>query len=309
VGEAEGRVDRTTVVEVTVLGSVSLPVAELAELGARSAVECTQLEATVRDQAALYGLLQRLASLGLELVELRTGGPGHRTDVDVVVRGRVGALARRMLDGVERVHPGARTARRVDEEDLAALLAAVVARSPLAGEDAPSASGHGGDADAPPGARLPATPTGEGPMDRDTDEMGPIDYIVVEFPENRLDGEALPLLLDLVDRGIIRVLDLAFVRKSASGEVSAADLRNLDATGGFDLTVFEGASSGILGDDDLEEAGAALAPGAAAGVLVYENTWAAPFAAALRRGGGSLVAGGRIPVEAVVAALDAADAS
>ncbi|MTG89452.1 DUF1269 domain-containing protein [Cellulosimicrobium sp. BIT-GX5] len=139
--------------------------------------------------------------------------------------------------------------------------------------------------------------------------MGPIDYIVVEFPENRLDGEALPLLLDLVDRGIIRVLDLAFVRKSASGEVSAADLRNLDATGGFDLTVFEGASSGILGDDDLEEAGAALAPGAAAGVLVYENTWAAPFAAALRRGGGSLVAGGRIPVEAVVAALDAADAS
>ncbi|NDO87897.1 DUF1269 domain-containing protein [Cellulosimicrobium cellulans] len=139
--------------------------------------------------------------------------------------------------------------------------------------------------------------------------MGPIDYIVVEFPENRLDGEALPLLLDLVDRGIIRVLDLAFVRKSTSGEVSAVDLRNLDATGGFDLTVFEGASSGILGDDDLEEAGAALAPGAAAGVLVYENTWAAPFAAALRRGGGSLVAGGRIPVEAVVAALDAADAS
>lgn len=145
-------------------------------------------------------------------------------------------------------------------------------------------------------------------MDREIDEMGPIDYIVVEFPENRLDGEALPLLLDLVERGIIRVLDLAFVEKSASGEVYGIELENLDVTGDFDVTVFEGASSGILGEDDLREAGEALQPGSAAGVLVYENAWAGPFASALRRGGGALVAGGRIPVQSILAALEAAEA-
>jgi hypothetical protein len=139
-------------------------------------------------------------------------------------------------------------------------------------------------------------------------EMGPVDYLVVEFPDNRLDGTAFPLLMDLVERGIVRVLDLAFVTKAEDGTVTGLELRDLDATGDFDLTLLEGASSGLLGDDDLAEAAAALAPGAAAGVLVYENTWAAPFATALRRGGGQLVASGRIPVQALLAALDAVDA-
>ncbi|WP_454048467.1 DUF6325 family protein [Cellulomonas sp. Marseille-Q8402] len=138
-------------------------------------------------------------------------------------------------------------------------------------------------------------------------EMGPVDYIVIEFPENRLDGTAFPLLLDLVERGVVRVLDLAFVAKAEDGTVAGLELRDLDATGDFDLTVLEGASSGLLGDDDLAEAAGALAPGTAAGVLVYENTWAAPFATALRRGGGQLVASGRIPVQALIAALDAAE--
>jgi hypothetical protein len=137
--------------------------------------------------------------------------------------------------------------------------------------------------------------------------MGPVDYLVVEFPENRLDGEAFPLLMDLVDRGVVRVLDLAFVAKADDGTVTGIDLRELDATGDFDVTVLEGASSGLLGDDDLAEAAAALAPGAAAGVLVYENAWAAPFASALRRGGGQLVASGRVPVQALLAALDATE--
>jgi len=139
------------------------------------------------------------------------------------------------------------------------------------------------------------------------EDMGPVDYLVVEFPENRLDGEAFPLLMDLVDRGVVRVLDLAFVAKADDGTVTGIDLRELDATGDFDVTVLEGASSGLLGDDDLAEAAAALAPGAAAGVLVYENAWAAPFATALRRGGGQLVASGRVPVQALLAALDATD--
>ncbi|GIG35564.1 DUF6325 family protein [Cellulomonas pakistanensis] len=145
-------------------------------------------------------------------------------------------------------------------------------------------------------------------METAIEDMGPVDYLVVEFPENRLDGEAFPLLMDLVDRGVVRVLDLAFVAKAEDGTVTGIDLRELDATGDFDVTVLEGASSGLLGDDDLAEAAAALAPGAAAGVLVYENAWAAPFASALRRGGGQLVASGRVPVQALLAALDATEA-
>ncbi|WP_346774671.1 DUF6325 family protein [Cellulomonas sp. IC4_254] len=144
-------------------------------------------------------------------------------------------------------------------------------------------------------------------METAIEDMGPVDYLVVEFPENRLDGEAFPLLMDLVDRGVVRVLDLAFVAKADDGTVTGIDLQELDATGDFDVTVLEGASSGLLGDDDLAEAAAALAPGAAAGVLVYENAWAAPFATALRRGGGQLVASGRVPVQALLAALDATD--
>lgn len=138
-------------------------------------------------------------------------------------------------------------------------------------------------------------------------EMGPIDYLVVEFPGNRMTGEGFPLLVDLVDRGLIRILDLTFIRKDADGTVTGLEIGDLTGDGELDLTVFEGASSGLLGQDDLEEAAAALAPGNSAGVLVYENLWAAPFAAALRRGGAELVASGRIPVPAVLAALDATE--
>lgn len=146
-------------------------------------------------------------------------------------------------------------------------------------------------------------------MDVDLDEMGPVDYIVVEFPHAKFNGEAFPLLVDLVDRGLIRVLDLAFVAKGADGQVTAVDLRDLDSSGEFDLTVFEGAASGLLGDDDLSEAAEAMEPGSAAAVLVYENVWAGPFAAAVRRAGGQLVASGRIPVQAILAVLDEAEAA
>jgi len=137
------------------------------------------------------------------------------------------------------------------------------------------------------------------------EEMGPVDYVVVEFPKSRLDGTAFPLLVDLVDRGIIKILDLAFVEKDEDGTVRGVELRDLDVEG-VELEMFEGASSSLLDQGDLEEVGVALLPGSAAGVLVYENAWAAPFASALRRGGGQLVAGGRIPIQAILAALDAA---
>jgi Family of unknown function (DUF6325) len=141
----------------------------------------------------------------------------------------------------------------------------------------------------------------------DLDEMGPIDYIVVEFPGSRMTGEGLPLLVDLVDRGIIRILDLVFVKKELDGSVTGVAIADLDHDGKLDLAVFEGASSGLVGQDDIDEAGGVLEPGSSAGILVYENRWAAPFARALRRGGGQLVASGRIPVQAVLAALDAAE--
>ncbi|NUS23809.1 MAG: DUF1269 domain-containing protein [Streptomyces sp.] len=133
--------------------------------------------------------------------------------------------------------------------------------------------------------------------------MGPVDYLVLEFPGNRMTGQGFPLLLDLVDRGIIRILDLVFVRKDADGSVAGLELQELG--GGVDLTVFEGASSGLLDHSDLQDAAAALEADTSAAILVYENTWAAPLARELRRGGAAMVASGRIPVQALLASLDA----
>jgi Family of unknown function (DUF6325) len=141
----------------------------------------------------------------------------------------------------------------------------------------------------------------------DLDDMGPIDYLVVEFPGSRMTGKGLPMLVDLVDRGIIRILDLVFVKKELDGSVRGLAIADLDHDGKLDLAVFEGAASGLLGQEDLDEAGGVLEPGSSAGLLVYENRWAAPLARELRRGGGQLVASGRIPVQAVLAALDATE--
>jgi hypothetical protein len=115
------------------------------------------------------------------------------------------------------------------------------------------------------------------------------------------------MLVDLVDRGIIRIIDLVFVKKELDGSVRGIAIADLDKDGKLDLAVFEGAASGLLGQEDLDEAGGVLEPGSSAGILVYENRWAAPFAKELRRGGGQLVAYGRIPVQAVLAALDATE--
>ncbi len=136
-------------------------------------------------------------------------------------------------------------------------------------------------------------------------EMGPIDYLIVEWPGRQPTGEALPHLIDLVDRGLIRILDLAFIAKAEDGSVAALEIADL----GEGIAAFDGASSGLLGDDDVAEAGNALEPGTAAALLVFENRWAAPFAAAVRRSGGQLVANGRIPVQSVLAALDAAESA
>ena len=144
-------------------------------------------------------------------------------------------------------------------------------------------------------------------MSTELDETGPIDYLVVEFPGNKMTGEGFPLLVDLVDAGIIRILDLVFATRETDGSITVVDISDMDGDGQLDLAIFQGASSGLLGADDLADAAAVLEPGSSAAVLVYENVWAAPFAAALRRGGAQLVASGRIPVQAILASLDAAE--
>ena len=139
-------------------------------------------------------------------------------------------------------------------------------------------------------------------------ELGPVDYFVVEFPGNKMTGEGLPLLVDLVDRGIVRILDLEFIRKDTDGRVTAFEITDLDGDGQLDLAVFDGAFSGLLDQEDLSSAAALIEPGNSAGIVVFENRWAAPFIGALRRGGAQLVASGRIPVEDLLSALDAAEA-
>ncbi len=136
------------------------------------------------------------------------------------------------------------------------------------------------------------------------DTMGPVGYLIVEFPGNKMTGEAFPILLDLVDRGIVRILDLAFVRKELDGRVTTISQIDLERMKVLEAAVFEGAASGLLGQDDLDEAAKALEPNSSAAVLVYENVWAAPFAAALRRSGAQLVATGQIPIQALLEALN-----
>ena len=139
------------------------------------------------------------------------------------------------------------------------------------------------------------------------DEMGPVDYLLIEWPGRQPEGEVAPYVIDLVERGLIRLLDLAVIAKGEDGSVARLEIADV---GGEveEFAAFEGASSGLLSDEDTTEAAAALEPGTSAALLVYENRWAAPFAAAVRRSGGQLVASGRIPIQAILAALDAVEA-
>jgi hypothetical protein len=146
-------------------------------------------------------------------------------------------------------------------------------------------------------------------MEAHEDELGPIDIVVIAYPADApMTGEAVPMLLDLVDRGIIRVLDVLFVRQNEDGTLSGFEATDLDADSLGDFKVFEGASTGLLGEHDVATAGEALEPGSAAVMIVYENRWAGPFAAAVRRNGGVLVANERIPAQDLMDALDTADA-
>ena len=135
-------------------------------------------------------------------------------------------------------------------------------------------------------------------------DVGPIDYLALEFPQAKITGAGMAALLELVERGIIRILDLRFAVRAEDGSFMAVALADLDGDGKLDLAIFEGAQSGLLGDDDLAEAARLVAPATAVGLLVYENTWAGPFVTAMRKAGAEVMASGRIPADAVIAVLD-----
>jgi hypothetical protein len=139
----------------------------------------------------------------------------------------------------------------------------------------------------------------------DVDELGPVDWIVVEFPGSKFNGQIAPALLDLVKRDLIRVLDLLVLKKDADGSLEAFELSDLDQGEIGDLRTYESELAMLLSEEDVTSLAAAIEPGSSAGVLVWENTWAAPFASAVRRSGGQLVASGRIPIQALLAAIEA----
>ncbi len=138
-------------------------------------------------------------------------------------------------------------------------------------------------------------------------DLGPVSYVIAEFPGAKMTGEGLDELVRLVDQGTVRILDLQFVLRAPDGSIEAVELSDLDRDGSFDLTVFEGASSGMLDASDLADAQSAIEPGSAAAILIFENTWANRFVQALRHGDAQLVAAGYIPHEAVLASLDATE--
>jgi Family of unknown function (DUF6325) len=136
------------------------------------------------------------------------------------------------------------------------------------------------------------------------DELGPVDWIVVEFPGSRFNGEIAPALRDLVDRDLVRVLDLLVLKKDADGALDAFELSDLDTSEIGELRGYESELAMLLSEEDVTAVAAAIEPGSSAAVLVWENTWAAPFASAVRHSGGQLVASGRIPIQALLAAVE-----
>jgi hypothetical protein len=141
----------------------------------------------------------------------------------------------------------------------------------------------------------------------DVDELGPVDWIVVEFPGSKFNGEIAPELDALVKGGLIRVLDLLVLKKDADGSLEAFELSDLDDGEIGGLRSHEAELAMLLSEDDVTALAAAIEPGSSAAVLVWENTWAAPFGSAVRRAGGQLVASGRIPIQALLAAIESDD--
>jgi hypothetical protein len=152
-----------------------------------------------------------------------------------------------------------------------------------------------------------AEPKGGDAMKDEISTVGPISYLIVEFPENKMTGEGLQRLVELVSAGLIRIFDLKFITRDLDGSLRSIELQDLDLDGQFDVAIFDGVSSGLLDSDDLRDAASVIRPGSSAGILIFENRWALGFVQALRGAGAELVAAGYIPQVAVVEALDATE--
>ena len=141
------------------------------------------------------------------------------------------------------------------------------------------------------------------------DELGPVDYLVVEFPAgaSNFTGEMAAELMALVDAGTIRVIDVLILTKDEGGAIDATELSDIGELG--ELQAIEAQLAELLAAEDFEHLAAAMEPGSTAGVLIWENLWAAPFASAARRAGGQLIANGRIPIQAIIASIEADEAS
>ena len=144
--------------------------------------------------------------------------------------------------------------------------------------------------------------------ERSLDELGPVDYLIIEFPagQQNFTGEGADELLRLHDAGIIRIMDILILAKNEDGSVEAMEISDLDELG--ELSRLEAELAQTLSESDVEHLAAAMDPGSVAGVLIYENVWAGPFASAMRRAGGQLIANGRIPIQAIIAAVEADEA-
>ena len=141
-------------------------------------------------------------------------------------------------------------------------------------------------------------------MAHGVDPLGPVDWVVVEFPGNRFNGEIAPAVADLVDRGVVRVLDLVMVRKDDDGSVEAYEIADLNDSEIGQLRMYEAQLAMLLSENDVAAIAEAVEPGSSAAVLVWENCWATPFGSAVRHAGGQLVASGQIPTQALLAALE-----
>src|SRR6187431_2822204 len=141
--------------------------------------------------------------------------------------------------------------------------------------------------------------------DNSLDDLGPVDYMVVEFPAgaSTFTGEMAAELLALVDAGTIRLIDIVILTKDEDGAVEAVELADVGELG--ELQRLEAELAELLAADDIVHLAAAMEPNSTAGVLIWENTWAAPFASAARRSGGQLIANGRIPIQAIIASIEA----
>lgn len=141
----------------------------------------------------------------------------------------------------------------------------------------------------------------------DVDELGPVDWIVVEFPGSRFNGEIIPALTALAERGTIRILDLLLIRKDDDGALEFFELEEVEDDEVGALRELEGQLAMLLSEQDVQAVAAAVEPGSTAALLVWENSWAAPLGSAIRHAGGQLVASGRIPIQAILAAIEEDD--